>query len=1147
MQMYAFRKLLPYVHKDSKSLLTKTVLVMKLSAILILVTSLHVAARSTAQKVNYSGKAVELPQILSVIREQTGYVFFYDKKDLQNLGPVTVSLKDASVETAMKIILYGTPLDFEVQGNTIFINKKAPVIIHTPPAPDSLNVAGDTLRGYVRDSTGEPLTGASVIIKGTNTGTRTNIKGEFTLHHLKPGTTLVISYTGFLDQEITVGTGSIVFAQMHRSSDALDAPVIQAYGTTSRRFSVGSISTVTSETIEKQPVTNPLLALQGQAPGLAINAQSGVPGSRILVQVRGQNNILSNPSGFKPYDQPLFIIDGVPFSPQNMNLSQLTSLANPSSFGGGISQSGGLSPFNNINPNDIESISILKDADATSIYGTQGANGVILITTKKGKPGKSVFNTSVTNGFNSRARGIKLMNTQQYRQFRKDAIAADGVTPNLGASYLPGYAPDLLIFDSTRYTDWQKLIFGKTSTNTDVHTSLSGGSYNNTFLVSMGYTRSNFNYPGNFADQRYSLHTALHHGSADNRLSVDFGSDYGYENNNSGAFGGVANSFAPPNLPALVDPSGKLNWAYKGFNLSGYQFYSGLLRPTKSQNYNLNNSLRISYKIITGLSFTVNMGYNRNNTSEHSITPAAAENPASPFRSTYFATNNAEGVNVEPQIDYTINLGKGILTALAGGTYKKTTNNSTYTYASGYANDAFMNSLNGSTYQYTSDGSGIYRYSAGFARLKYIHAGKYIVSLTGRRDGSSNFGPGNQFGNFGSAGLGWIFSEEKGFRSWFPFISYAKLSGNYGTNGSDGVSAYQYQAFWTPMQSNIPPFQGVQGNAPVNLYNPDYTWALKKSLNIAMDFGLFHDRILMNITYYRDRQGNQLGGYPLPIQVGFGNVTQNLPGTVQNMGWEISLTSTNMKTKDFSWTTSFNISFNRNKLISFPNLMSSPYRTLYVLGKPLSTVYGYRFKGLNDTTGLFEYYNSKGGVTSYPKSGLAVDGGDKAVIGNREVKYMGGFGNTVNYKRFSIYLFFQFASQTAPNYIANLYNGAPLGSALQNLPVQALSYWKKPGDHTTLMKLASGYSSTAAGSQGAFAASTGGYTDDTYLRLKTLQVSYSLPQKWTKTLRMQDARIYASSQNLLTITNYKVGDPEQFTFNTFPLQRTTVLGLNINF
>ncbi len=1145
MQIQAFCKLLSYVHKDSKSLLTKTILVMKLSAILILVTALHVAARSTAQKVTYSGKAVELPKVLSVIREQTGYVFFYDKKYLQDISPITVSLKDASVELALKTVLQGLPLDFEIQGNTIFINRKASVV---PDFEQQVPlVPQDTIRGVVRDSSGAPLQGASVFIKGTKKGTRTDLKGSFSLRRSQQMAILVISYTGYQDREVAVSGDAYLSIFLQRSEDPLDATVVQAYGTTSRRFSVGSISTVTAETIEKQPVTNVLLALAGQAPGLAITATSGVPGSKVQVQVRGQNTLLSG-SGFKPYDQPLFIIDGVPFAPQNTKINQLSSLADASSIkDGGINSSGGLSPFNNINPNDIESISILKDADATSIYGTQGSNGVILITTKKGKPGKTAFNLSANTGYNSTARSIKLLNTPQYLQLRKDAFAADGITPSSNPSNYTAYAPDLLVFDPNKYTNWQKTIFGKTSNNTDIHASLSGGTYNNTFLVSAGYTRSDFNFPGNSAEQRLTLHSAIHHTSLDSHLNIDFGTDFGYDENNSAGGGAGQRILLPPNTPDLLDASGNLLWSYKGVNLSNYQFYAYLKQPAELQNYNFNNTLRIAYKLFSGLSISANLGYSRNTTSEKSQFPAAAQAPLYASPSAQFAANTYETINIEPQIDYTYVRGKGMFTALLGASYKKNDQSSNSIYAYGYANDNFLGSVNGASSLSDYDQSDLYKYSAGFARLKYVYDQKYIISLTGRRDGSSNFGPGKQFGDFGSVGAGWIFSEENFFKEPLSFLSYGKLSGSYGTSGSDGIASYQYQAFWQPL-TYVPAFQGVQPNIPYNLYNPDYSWALKKSLNMAMDLGFFHNRLLLNATYYRDREGNQLGGYPLGAHVGFVSVLENLPATVQNSGWEFTVTSNNIKTKAFSWTTNFNITFNRNKLLAFPNLAGSSYASQYVLGKPVSEVMGYRFKGVNPTTGLFEYYTKGGQATNSPDYRLESQGGDRAPIADREVKYMGGFGNSLSYKHFNLYVFFQFSSQTAPNYLATAYgNGVP-GNGARNYPVQVLDHWKNPGDHTVFQKLSASYGSDASLAASSFSSSSGAYGDDTYLRLKTMSLTYSLPESWLKKMHLHDLRIYTNVQNLLTLTNYKVADPEQFNdYTSFPLQRTVAFGLNLNF
>jgi TonB-linked SusC/RagA family outer membrane protein len=1136
-----------------RRLLYKIGLIMRLTAFFLLVAALHVSAKSFSQNVSISGKDLTLKQILQAIKHQTGYEYIGDQTAIVNAPRVSVDFNDAPLSEVLDKCLGNIGFSYEIVEKTIIIKPKNPVpgvqsgnSTPVPAAPST------DIHGRVTDSAGNPLAGASITVQGTKTIVETNRNGDFTLANTNGQATLLVSYVGYDTRTIKLNgteTNKLTITLRH-NNNPLDELQVIAYGTNTKRYSVGSVSSVNANTIEQQPVTNMLLALEGQAPGLAINATSGVPGSRIEVQIRGQNTLQSSPTGigYKPYDQPLFIIDGVPFAPQNNNVSQFTSLATANGVTGGINQFGGVSPFDNINPNDIESISILKDADATSIYGTQGSNGVILITTKKGKPGKTTFQLTATTGFNTDTRKLKLLNTQQYLQLRNDAFTADGLVPSNNPAFAGyTYAPDLTIFDSTKYTDWQKVIFGKTSNNTDIHGTLSGGTVNNTFLIAGGFTRSDFNYPGNFAAQRVSLHTAFHHASTDNRLTADFGMDYGYDQNNSGQFGGAQSILLPPNTPDLLDAQGNLVWTYKGVNIGNYQFYSYLKQPVGLDNYNLNTYLRLGYKICTGLSITANLGYSRNTSNEHSEDPLVAQYPLYANARASFGTNDFETINVEPQLDYTAKIGKGVLTALVGATYKKNLNTSTELDGSGYANDNFLGSINGAAYVSAEDNSTIYKYSAGFSRLKYVYNRKYIISLTGRRDGSSNFGPGHQFGNFGSAGAGWIFSEEKAFKSTLPVISYAKLSGNYGTSGSDGIAPYHYQSFWQPI-SDVPAFQGSQPDLPQNLYNPNYSWAVKKSLNVALDLGFFHDRVLLNATYYRDREGNQLGGYPLAIQTGFTQVLENLPANVQNAGWEFSATSTQIKTKNFSWSSTFNITFNRNKLLSYPNLSSSPFAYSYVVGKPTSEVIGYKFAGVNPATGLFNYYTSKGQDTISPTYGLASQGGDLAPIADREVKYMGGFGNTFSYKRFSLYVFIQFSSQTAPNYLYTVYSNYFPGLSISNQPKQVLDYWKNPGDHTTFQKLTAFGGSEAFTAESNFSSSSGAYSDDTYARLKTVALSYSLPDAFLKKAHIQGCRIYVNVQNLLTITDYKVSDPEEFNdYTAFPLQRIVAFGLNFNF
>lgn len=1108
---------------------------------------LQLSASGYSQNVTLSKSNVSLVTVFQEMQKQTGFNFLYTYEDLEQAGNINVELHNAPIWEAMAVCLRGKPLTFSIVNKTVVIKYNAPPTLLVDAEVPSATI---TVRGHVADSTGAPLSGATVMIKGTTKGTKTNVKGDFEMKDIPSNAVLMISFTGYVDKEIVPNADMTMYIVLKPSLDILDATVIQAYGTTSRRFNVGSIATVDAATISKQPVTNVLLALQGQAAGLAVNAMNGVPGSKVLVQVRGQNTLLSDPSNgglFKPYDQPLFLIDGVPFAPQNLSVTQIATLANPQSFSGGINQNGGLSPFNGINPADIESISILKDADATSIYGTQGSNGVILITTKKGKPGKAVFNLNVNTSFNTNARKIKFMNTQQYVQYRKDAFAADGLTPSTDP-YDQAYAPDLTLFDQNKYTDWPKFIFGKTSNNTDVHASLSGGSYTDVFMISAGYTRSNFNFPGNFYDQRLSLHTNFRHTSADNHLTVEFGTDYSYTKNFTTGFPGAQRIASPPNTPDLLDSAGNLVWNYKGYDLSQLQFYANLLKPMWVQGHNLNSTLRIGYKIFSSLNFSLNMGYSRYMNYDHTENPAKSQSPTYIYTSADFNNSISQTINVEPQLDYSNRFGRGVISVLAGATYKKNLAEKNSLTGYNYANDNLMGSINGAASTYTYQDISLYKYAAAFARIKYIYDQKYILSLAGRRDGSSNFGPGNQFGSFGSVGAGWIFSEERPFKSLKPVWSFGKLSGSYGTTGSDGIAPYRYQPLWTAGYSSTPPFQGVVPNFPQNLYNPNYSWALKKSLNIAMDLGFFQDRVLLNATWYREREGNQLSAYPLPGHVGFPSVIQNVKAVIQNSGWEFSLNSTNIKSKDFTWNTTFNITFNRNKLVDFPNLQYSTYKNQYVIGKPVSTVLGYRFKGVNPTTGLFEYYDKDGKVTNNPNYLTVEEGGDRMPVANREVKYMGGFGNTLTYKNLSLYIFFQFSSQMAPSWLYTLYSSNQIGLSMNNQPIEALNYWKKPGDQAQIGKLTTNYSSATYQSLSNFPSSSGAYVNDTYMRLKTVSLSYSLPESMLKKWHMKECRAFVNAQNLLTFTNYKVADPELFNeFVTFPIQRIVAAGLSFNF
>lgn len=1129
---------------------------MKLTIVLLTVGFMNVYATGVSQSVSFSGSNVPLELVLKSVKRQTGVVFMYTESVMRLSKPVSISVKDVSLEHFLNDVFKFQPLQYDIKGKSVFITAKSSnrIVLGADFALDTLI----DVRGRVVNEKGEPAA-ATVSVKGSKKGISTDESGFFQMRNVESDAVLSITGVGIQPREIKVdGNSDLATIVVGIRSTAIDEIQVIAYGTTSKRFLTGAVTTVKSETIQKQPVTNLFLALQGRVPGLMITQRSGVPGTTANIQIRGQNT-LSSSSIALPFDQPLIIIDGVPFAPQNQLINMLSSSGTGYNYAGSGSPFGGYGAISSINPNDIESVTVLRDADATSIYGSQGANGVILITTKKGEPGKTSFNVRINTGPNKTTRRYEYMNTKQYLELRREAIANDGLTlpPAFNGEY-----PDLQLFDTTRDVDWFNVFLGGTSNNTDVQASLTGGSDNTSFIVSAGYNKSSFNFPGNFAVQRATIHTGFQYRSKNNRLSIDFGTDYSYNRSNSATSpDAVTVNKLPPNAPELLDENGNLIWSYKGFDLgytvSGnnslfYQQYSYLKQPYLLKTYNLLNSVQFTYKLIGGLAATVNVGYSRTNTSETAQYPIGSQSPNTLFGtegSATFAKNDFETFNLEPQLNFQKHIGDGDFTAVVGSTYKINNNIGERITGSGYTNDGFLGSLTGAArISEAISHNVLYKYIGVFGRANYIYQSKYILNLTGRRDGSSNFGPGKQFGTFASAGAGWIISEEKMFLKWKPVLSLLKISANYGTNGSDGVAPYNYLDYWTvPSFSFSPPFQGLRPYSPSNLYNPDYSWALKKSLNLMADIGLFSDRLMMNVVLYRDRTGNQLVDVMLPSQTGFPGVIDNLGATVQNTGIEILVSSTNIKSKNFSWTSSFTFSRNRNKLIAFPDLDKSAYFSTYVLGESVNTIRLFKYKGVNPETGVFEFYNAKGQATYTPSYDLESNGGDLVQKFDMQPGYSGGLENTFSYKGLSLTVFFQFVKQRNYNYLFAIYASGAYPGMHGNMPTLVGERWKKPGDISEMQKASTGIYNDAGAGVGYFQSSTGIFGDASFVRLKTLAVSYDFPERIVKKAGMENFRLYANIQNLLTFTAYKFGDPEAPGALTFPLQKIIAVGLMFNF
>jgi len=1102
-------------------------LVMKLTVLLIMVATLQVTARGFGQTVSFSGREVPLKTVFKAIRAQTGYVVFYDNALLSSTRPVTVDVQNAPLNTLLATVLKNQGLTYSMNDKTITLKRlyvPFPDPYLVPPPPE--------VGGRVLNEAGKPVPNVNIMIKGTKKWTQTDADGSFMLKDVADDAVLVLTAVNIEPQEIAVKGRSSVLAVVKTRVSELDDVQIIAYGATTRRFNTGSQTHVSSEEIAKQPVANVLQALQAIVPGLRVVSTSGIGSASFNTEIRGQNSIAYASS-------PLFIIDGVPLIAGGVDLKNTTvgSVGDAKNLGvnqnfmvSGITQS----PLFSMNPADIESIDVLKDADATAIYGSQGANGVILITTKRGKPGKTKFDVNVYSGAGKVTRMNKLLNTEEYLALRREAYKNDNLAPNVTD------APDLLVWDQHRYTDWQEMLIGNTARTTDAQAGISGGDEFTTYRVSGGYHRQSDVTTASGSDKRASFSLNLNTTTKDRRFRMSFSGSYSGANSNQTSFDNSLISL-PPNAPSVYDSTGKLNFKEWGSYNSGFlglkasNPFGPLLRPYTAVTDNLQSNLQVQYQPIARLTLKVSGGYSLQQNTQLYITPKASfDLTTNPTSNTRFGNNSVKTWIAEPTAEYYINIGRGRLSAMAGGTYQSSVTKGFNTTASNFPNEALLRTMSAAaTVTIYQDSYVPYRYNAVFGRLNYIWASKYLVNATARRDGSSRFGPGRQFGNFGAIGAAWIFSEEPFFKKNVPFISFGKLRGSYGVTGSANIGDYGFLSQWKGTGYS---YQGSATLMPSSHYDPNIAWEENRKLEAGLELGLLKDRIQIITSWYRNRSENQLVSMPFPVYTGFPSLTTNLAAVVENTGWEVSVSSSNIKTKTLSWNSSFNISIPRNRLVSYPGLASSPYALIYEVGKPLTLQRLLHFTGVNPQTGapMFTDVNKDTKTTATGVSNDLVPGRSKAS------EFYGGLSNTFQYKSLQLSFMLQFVKQAGYLYK----NTIAMPGGIYNQPRDLLQHWQKPGDLSARPKVSTILVNDYINYEGS---SDALLTDASFVRLQNVSLSYTLPAKWTRNYKSSYTRVYIQTQNLLVFTPYEGADPETQNFSSVPPVRFITAGIQLTF
>ncbi|SKA29473.1 TonB-linked outer membrane protein, SusC/RagA family [Chitinophaga eiseniae] len=1114
---------------------------MKALIVLLLSASITVEAQTAGKTISLSVKNTPLKEVLDKAHKQTGVFFIAPRNLYNNTKQVTITVSNVSLNIFLNQVLANQPITWRMEDNTVFLSAKKAAREEQKESSTKDSVIN--IYGTVT-ADGTAVAGVSMRIKNQAKGTTSNDAGVYFLSDVPLNAVLAVSCMGFKPQEIPVSENGMFNIELERTVNSLDETVVIAYGTTTKRFATGNVVSVKAAEIEKQPVQNPLLALQGRVPGMVISQQSGYDRGPVKIEIRGRNSL--NP--FFTSD-PLILVDGVALTILDVNPSPGYNPGETAISRGldqtGMSQgSGGISPLYNFNPSDIESIDVLKDADATAIYGSRGANGVILITTKKGKPGKTTVGLNFSQGVSFVTRQWDMLNTQQYIAMRKEAFKNAGLTPSPRPGS-PGYAPDLFVWDTTRYTNWQKYVWGGTGNWTDAQTSVSGGTQQTTFRLSGAYGRTSDITTHSGANQKASVAYSITNQSKDQRFMMTFNGSYNFSSTNTINIGAGPQATAlPPNAPPIFDKQGNLNygeWQAAGVGMP----FSGLLQPNDSKSKSLYSSLVLQYKLYKGLDVRVNMGYNNLNNVQSTLTPIASQNPyVSNKRSGKRHIGNSTSTNwsVEPQLTYNGHITKkGELTVLAGATLQSAVTSATRTSGDGYVNDALLGSFANAAVISITDNYAEYKYSGAFGRVLLNWDKKYVLDLNGRRDGSSRFGPGNQFGNFGSIGGAWIMSQEPWMTRILPsFFSLIKLRGSYGTTGSDPTADYKFLTQWGNTDPYLLSYNGVVPLASQFQFNPDFHWEVNRQAEVAIDLGFFDERLTLNVSRYYKLAHDQLVDYLTPNYTGFGSVLANLPAKVQNKGWEGTLTFQVFGKTGFSWNTGFNISKNYNKLVSYPKLDESPYRSRYIVGEPISQAYLFHLAGIDPATGKYQYedVNHDGSIKRVEGVIPGTKGDDRYIRLQTAPDFIGGFNNQFTYKNLSLSVMMEFQRKMGLNALAPSYLG------ISNMPLWSYeNRWTTPGQESKAPAVVVQHNADSYN----FSYSDGNYTDASYIRIKTVALSYNLPKQLVKRAKMERLAINVNAQNLFTITKYKGIDPDVTSFGSMPPVRTITAGLSCSF
>ncbi|QNL52458.1 TonB-dependent receptor [Olivibacter sp. SDN3] len=1101
---------------------------MKLAVLITCAFVLQAAASSLAQQISLVARDLPLAEAMKSVQQQSGSLFLFKGRELAN-AKVNVEIKNATLEEAMNKLLKELPMDWILKDQTIVI-RPLPSKHLSPERKTLRNTQEAFVSGKVADESAAPIEGVTVAVKGTTLRTQTDAEGKYRLT-VNDGQTLVFTAVGYASYEITVKKESTINVTLKTAIGDLDEVVVVGYGTQRKGDLTGSVATVREADIKATPIVALDRALQGRAAGVQVTTNSARPGGQTTIRIRGTGSVNAS-------NEPLYVIDGYPTG-----------------------------DLNSINPSDIESIEVLKDASATAIYGSRGSNGVVMVTTKRGTSGQSLINFESYYGSQSVTNKIDLLNAREYAEFINEARVNAG-----GSVYFDGSSPDRpLPSDLSSGTDWQDLVFRDAPIQNYQLSFYGGGDKTNYSLSGSYYDQDGVIVNSNF--KRYTVRANIDR-EVKSWIKVGLSMQGAYTQTNNartetegGASGGVTNAainYAP--VFPVYDANGVYHREVGPLNGNLVDNPLGIANEVTD----INNTMRFLANAYAELYFSkhftfrttigANLASNKTNFYASRLIGLGLNSNGSASVSNEFGYN---WLNENTLTYKQLFADKHDVNAVLGYTAQVSHNENVSAAAVNFNDDfAKFNNLGaGATLRPPSSGATDWALVSFLARINYAYDSRYLLTLTARADGSSRFGPNKKYGFFPSGAFAWRISNEPFFMQ-NHWVSDAKLRISYGLTGNQGITDYAYLATIaqsTAILGGANPILRV-GGVPAIISNLDLGWESNRQLDLGADLSFLENRLRLSVDYYNKVTADLLFSVNVPQTTGYSFSLQNI-GQIRNRGIEITLGGSVGKEEGLQWDADFNIAFNRNEVMRLDGrpeyLTGSGVGHLQVanpnqlkVGEPLGNFYGRIVDGIfqneqevagsaqpNASPGDFRYRDLDGNNV--------INDDDRTVIGNGYPDFIGGFNNTLRYRGFDLNIFFQgsFGNDILNYGRFDLYNL----NGNNNQAKDVVNRWTPENPSNDIPR------ANAAGGQRIL--STFQIENGSYLRLKNISLGYQLPQSFINRLNGRSIRVYVSAQNLWTWTDYTGFDPEVSRFGTssisqgmdyggYPAAKTFLVGLN---